>query len=193
MGPSAKPEFDIDTSTGQQHWRQGQGPAWEASRVGQGASWSGCELTSGVRVDSGGLESLKVHESLTVGWGDRPTLAERIRRKMNKANTLSPFCLKYGNCSKSFFIKHQTCTNMDSCCRIRTESVQFDVLPIFTYRLGGGYVLFSTLFLTALSLYFIPSFWNNSATVREGVTKFEMPRQKLLNKCLFLFIAPFDL
>ena len=32
-----------------------------------------------------------------------------------------------------------------------------------------------------------------SATVREGVTKFEMPRQKLLNKCLFLFIAPFDL
>ena len=41
--------------------------------------------------------------------------------------------------------------------------------------------------------HFIPSFWNNSATVREGVTKFEMPRQKLLNKCLFLFIAPFDL
>ena len=37
------------------------------------------------------------------------------------------------------------------------------------------------------------SFWNNSATVREGVTKFEMPRQKLLKKCLFLFIAPFDL
>ena len=33
----------------------------------------------------------------------------------------------------------------------------------------------------------------NSATVREGVTKFEMPRQKLLNKCMFLFIAPFDL
>ena len=31
------------------------------------------------------------------------------------------------------------------------------------------------------------------ATVREGVTKFEMPRQKYLNKCLFLFIAPFDL
>ena len=28
--------------------------------------------------------------------------------------------------------------------------------------------------------HFIPSFWNNSATVREGVTKFEMPRQKLL-------------
>ena len=41
--------------------------------------------------------------------------------------------------------------------------------------------------------HFIPSFWNNSATVREGVTKFEMPRQKLLKKCLFLFIAPFDL
>ena len=41
--------------------------------------------------------------------------------------------------------------------------------------------------------HFIPSFWNNSATVREGVTKFEMPRQKLLNKCMFLFIAPFDL
>ena len=73
---------------------------------------------------------------------------------------------------------------------------------IITYPLGGGYVLFSPLFLTALSLslslslsvcHFIPSFWNNSATVREGVTKFEMPRQKLLNKCLFLFIAPFDL
>ena len=32
-----------------------------------------------------------------------------------------------------------------------------------------------------------------SATVREGVTKFEMPGQKLLTKCLFLFIAPFDL
>ena len=52
------PEFDIDTSTGQ-HRRQGQGPAWEASCVGQGlgVSWSGCEgvieLTSGVRVDSG--------------------------------------------------------------------------------------------------------------------------------------------
>ena len=46
----------------------------------------------------------------------------------------------------------------------------------------------------SLSLcHFLPSFWNNSATVREGVTKFEMPRQKLLNKCLFLFIAPFDL
>ena len=29
-GSLAKPEFDIDTSTGQ-HWRQGQGPAWEAS------------------------------------------------------------------------------------------------------------------------------------------------------------------
>ena len=71
---------------------------------------------------------------------------------------------------------------------------------IVTYPLGGGYVLFSPLFLTALSLslslsvcHFIPSFWNNSATVREGVTKFEMPRQKLLNKCMFLFIAPFDL
>ena len=64
------------------------------------------------------------------------------------------------------------------------------------YPLGGGYVLFSPLFLTSLSLslcHFIPSFWNNSATVREGVTKFEMPRQKLLKKCLFLFIAPFDL
>ena len=46
----------------------------------------------------------------------------------------------------------------------------------------------------SLSLcHFLPSFWNNSATVREGVTKFEMPWQKLLNKCLFLFIAPFDL
>ena len=63
-----------------------------------------------------------------------------------------------------------------------------------TYPLGGGYVLFSTLFLTALSLslslslcHFIPSFWNNSATVREGVTKFEMPRQKLLkNVCFYL-------
>ena len=67
---------------------------------------------------------------------------------------------------------------------------------LITYPLGGGYVLFYMLFLTALSLslcHFIPSFWNNSATVREGVTKFEMPRQKLLNKCLFLFIAPFDL
>ena len=41
--------------------------------------------------------------------------------------------------------------------------------------------------------HFLPSFWNNSATVREGVTKFEMPQPKLLNKCLFLFIAPFDL
>ena len=52
----------------------------------------------------------------------------------------------------------------------------------------------SLLFLTALSLcHFLPSFWNNSATVREGVTKFEMPQQKLLKKCLFLFIAPFDL
>ena len=39
----------------------------------------------------------------------------------------------------------------------------------------------------------LSSFWNNSATVREGVTQFEMPRQKLLNNCLFLFIAPFDL
>ena len=90
---------------------------------------------------------------------------------------------------------------------------------VFTYPLGGGYVLFYTLFLTSLSLspslppslppslissslslslslslcHFLPSFWNNSATVREGVTKFEMPRQKLLNKCLFLFIVPFDL
>ena len=82
---------------------------------------------------------------------------------------------------------------------------------LITYPLGGGYVLFYTLFLTplpslslsrALSLslslslslcHFLPSFWNNSATVREGVTKFEMPRQKLLKKCLFLFIAPFDL
>ena len=46
----------------------------------------------------------------------------------------------------------------------------------------------------SLSLcHFIPSFWNNSATVREGVTKFEMPRQKLLKKYLFLFIAQFDL
>ena len=35
--------------------------------------------------------------------------------------------------------------------------------------------------------HFIPSFWNNSATVREGVTKFEMPRQKLLkNVCFYL-------
>ena len=42
-----KPEFDIDTSTGQ-HRRQGQGPAWEASCVGQGlvVSWSGCEGAS---------------------------------------------------------------------------------------------------------------------------------------------------
>ena len=65
-----------------------------------------------------------------------------------------------------------------------------------TYPLGGGYVLFSPLFLTALSLslslslslcHFKPSFWNNSATVREGVTKFEMPRQKLLkNVCFYL-------
>ena len=36
-------------------------------------------------------------------------------------------------------------------------------------------------------------FFEYSATVREGVTKFEMPGQKLLKKCLFLFIAPFDL
>ena len=35
--------------------------------------------------------------------------------------------------------------------------------------------------------HFIPSFGNNSATVREGVTKFEMPRQKLLkNVCFYL-------
>ena len=63
---------------------------------------------------------------------------------------------------------------------------------IITYPLGGGYVLFYTLFLTALSLSLSLSL-SNSATVREGVTKFEMPRQKLLKKCLFLFIAPFDL
>ena len=61
-----------------------------------------------------------------------------------------------------------------------------DKPKIITYPLGGGYVLFYTLFLTApapslsgitrltvsvsLSLsHFIPSFWNNSATVRETV------------------------
>ena len=86
---------------------------------------------------------------------------------------------------------------------LESNKQNIEYIPsLITYPLGGGYVLFSPLFLTALSLslslslsvcHFIPSFWNNSATVREGVTKFEMPRQKLLNKCMFLFIAPFDL
>ena len=76
--------------------------------------------------------------------------------------------------------------------------LKINYILIITYPLGGGYALFYTLFLTSLSLslslsHFMPSFWNNSATVREGVTKFEMSRQKHLNKCLFLFIAPFDL
>ena len=69
------------------------------------------------------------------------------------------------------------------------QESSFSLLNVFiTYPLGGGYVLFSLSLSLSLS-----SFWNNSATVREGVTKFEMPRQKLLKKCLFLFIAPFDL
>ena len=60
-------------------------------------------------------------------------------------------------------------------------------------RRGVRFVLHAVSDLSPSLCHFLPSFWNNSATVREGVTKFEMPRQKLLNKCLFLFIAPFDL
>ena len=60
-------------------------------------------------------------------------------------------------------------------------------------RRGIRFVLHSVSDRSLSLCHFLPSFWNNSATVREGVTKFEMPRQKLLKKCLFLFIAPFDL
>ena len=70
--------------------------------------------------------------------------------------------------------------------------------PLYVSPRRGIRFVFAPVSDRSLSLslsvcHFIPSFWNNSATVREGVTKFEMPRQKLLNKCMFLFIAPFDL
>ena len=76
----------------------------------------------------------------------------------------------------------------------RNNFVYFGIIT-YPHRRGIRFVLHavSDRSLSLSLCHFLPSFWNNSATVREGVTKFEMPRQKLLNKCLFLFIAPFDL
>ena len=67
----AKPEFDIDTSTGQ-HWRQGQGPAWEASRLGQGASGYG-----GARTWPVGCGLTRVRVGIGAGWLESP---ENYRR-----------------------------------------------------------------------------------------------------------------